>query len=290
MKPYKATCSSTVPNYVFTHARELLVPHLGPLYCATHNLKYYPDDWALTETLMLKKPGRPDYSVPSAWRPIVLSCGMACLLNCCHTEDITVMCEKLNILPANHFGARPGRTTTDSIHLLIKIIKDAWRKQKVASVLFLDVKGAFLSVAVDRLIHNMRSQGIPEQYTEWMKRQLGSQQTTLLFDNHCSEKFSIDNGLDQGDPFSGICYLIYNANLLDIPRLHLGEWILLFIDDAAVIVVGRDFRETHAALPAIMTRLGGLFEWATDHNCEFGLDKFQLVDATRQCIPHTFIH
>jgi hypothetical protein len=67
MKPYKATCSSTIPNCVFTHARELLVPHLGPLYRATHNLKHYPDNWALTEILVLKKPGRPDYSVPSAW-------------------------------------------------------------------------------------------------------------------------------------------------------------------------------------------------------------------------------
>lgn len=30
MKPYKATCSGTVPNCVFTHAQEMLVPHLGP--------------------------------------------------------------------------------------------------------------------------------------------------------------------------------------------------------------------------------------------------------------------
>jgi hypothetical protein len=141
---------------------------------------------------------------------------MARLLNCCHTEDVTVMCEKLNILPANHFGARPGRTTTNSIHLLVKIIKDVWQKQKVASVLFLDVKGAFPSVAIDRLIHNMRLRGIPEQYTEWMEHRLGNRQTTLVFDNHSSEKFNIDNGLDQGDPFSGICYLIYNADLLDI--------------------------------------------------------------------------
>ena len=56
------------------------------------------------------------------------------------------------------------------------------------------------------------------------------------------------NGLDQGDPFSGICYLIYNADLLKIPILRIGEWVLLFVDDMVVIVIGRDFFKTHEKL------------------------------------------
>ena len=32
LKPYKATRSGTVPNSVLIHAREELVPHLGPLF------------------------------------------------------------------------------------------------------------------------------------------------------------------------------------------------------------------------------------------------------------------
>ena len=87
---------------------------------------------------------------PAAWHPIVLSDGMARLLNsCCQTEDIVTMCEKYDILPANHFGARLGRTTTDSIHMLTKTVKDAWRKGQVVSTLFLDIKGAFPSVDIN---------------------------------------------------------------------------------------------------------------------------------------------
>jgi hypothetical protein len=143
MKPYKATCPRTIPNSVFIHAREDLVPHLGPLFCATNTLKYYPQEWAITETLVLKKPGKPDYTAPSAWRPIVLSNGIARLLNSCQMNDIVTMCETHNIIPTNHFGARPGRTTTDSIHMLTKAVKDAWRKGQVVSALFLDIKGTF---------------------------------------------------------------------------------------------------------------------------------------------------
>jgi hypothetical protein len=31
-----------------------------------------------------------------------------------------------------------------------------------------------------------------------------------------------------------------------------------------------------------MNRAGGIFEWARDHNCEFGIEKFQLLDITRR--------
>lgn len=201
-------------------------------------------------------------------------------------DDIVTMCEKHNILPANHFGARPGRTTTDSIHMLAKTVKDAWHKGQVTSALFLDVKGAFPSVDVNRLIHNMRKRGIPQEYTEWMERRLGNRRTTLAFDDYQTATFLVANGLDQGDPFSGICYLIYNADLTKIPILRLGEWILLFMDDTVIIVIGKDFFETHAKLCDIMNHVGGIFEWARDHSCEFGVEKFQLLDITRRLTPN----
>jgi hypothetical protein len=90
------------------HAREQLVPHLSLLFHATNTLEYYPQEWSLIEMLILKKPGKPNYTSPSAWQPIVLSDGMAQLLNSCQAEDMIMMCEKFNILPANHLGARLG--------------------------------------------------------------------------------------------------------------------------------------------------------------------------------------
>ncbi|KDR65911.1 hypothetical protein GALMADRAFT_81367, partial [Galerina marginata CBS 339.88] len=104
MKPYKATRSGTVPNSVFTHARELLIPHLGPIYRATDTLEHYPEKWKLTETPVLRKPGKPDYTVPGAYRPIVLSDGFARVLNMCKTEDAVLMAESKGLIPPNHFG------------------------------------------------------------------------------------------------------------------------------------------------------------------------------------------
>ena len=66
------------------------------------------------------------------------------------------MIEKHQLLPKTHFGGRPGRSTLDAIHYVIDKICTAWRDNKVVSVLFLDVEGAFLNAVTARLIHNLR--------------------------------------------------------------------------------------------------------------------------------------
>jgi len=44
MKPWKAMRFGMVPNLVFVHAQELLIPHLSPIFQATDTLKVYPSD------------------------------------------------------------------------------------------------------------------------------------------------------------------------------------------------------------------------------------------------------
>ena len=45
---------------------------------------------------------------------------------------------------------------TDAIHYLTHKIKSAWRKDKVASVLFLDVEDAFPNAVTRKLMHNLK--------------------------------------------------------------------------------------------------------------------------------------
>lgn len=241
MKPWKATRSGTIPNAIFVHAQELLVPHLGLIFWATDTSKIYPNDWKLTETPVLIKPGKLDYTATGAWRPIVLSNGYARLLNACKTEDLVLMCEKAGILPINHFGGRPGRATTDSIHLMVKLVKDAWRKGEVASLLCLDVKAAFPSAAVDVLMHEMRMCGVPRGHVEWFERRLEGRKTSLIFDDYKSETFNIKEGIDQGDAQSLIAWIIYNHHILKIFDKGAKETGFLYVDDTAILVTGNDF-------------------------------------------------
>ena len=90
------------------------------------------------------------------------------------------------------------------------------------------------------------------------------------------------NGLDQGDPLSVILYIIYNTPLLCIRLPPRRAAMLLFVDDVAVVTSGPTFANTHAQLTDIMEKEGGVLEWARLHNCSFGVEKFQLLDASRR--------
>jgi len=65
------------------------------------------------------------------------------------------MAELANYLPANHFGCHPGRTTTNSLHYVVKLTKDTWRKGEVISTLFMTSR-AHSQCYPELTIHDMR--------------------------------------------------------------------------------------------------------------------------------------
>ena len=163
---------------------------------------------------------------------------------------------------------------------MVKFIKDAWCRNEVVSALFLNVKGAFPSVSVKRLIHNLRMKGIPREYTDWIERKLNGCQTTISFDDFTSVPFNIDDGCNQGCLLSVILYLHYNAGLLEVARMNEGELATGFIDNVVYLAAGPDLGYTHRKVANMMERPQGGFHWSTTHNSQFEPDKLRLVDFT----------
>lgn len=233
----------------------------------------------------MRKPGKPDYRVPGAHQPIVLSHGHARALKACIADEITCRAELLGLIPPQQFGARPGRNTTDSIHMMVDSIKEAWRKGEVASVLYMDIKGTFPSVDLQMLYHELLSLGIPSDIVEWLKRRYADRTTQMVFDDFVSEPMKVLGGEDQGDPAAGIGYILYAAGVLGTFKRDEKEEGFGFMDDIAVMKTGKSVEETHSRLAEIMTREQGVMEWVKTHNCTFGIDKFKLVEFTRRREP-----
>ena len=93
---------------------------------------------------MLWKPGKPQYDIPKAYWLIALLNMLAKLLSSIMAEGLSFLTEAHQLIPPMHFGGWPGRTTMDSLHLLVDTIKAAWCRRRVISVLFLDIKGVSL--------------------------------------------------------------------------------------------------------------------------------------------------
>lgn len=164
--------------------------------------------------------------------------------------------EKHSLLLSTHFGGRPGRMTTDTLHTLTYNIKDTWRKCQVVSALFLDIEGAFPNAINKRLVHNLMTRKVPTKIVKFIQNLLKEKSTVLKFDNFVSEKIVLDNGIRQWDPLSMILYQYYNVNILDVPsRVH--ELASAYVDDAILVATAKDFTKTHNTLADMMNRAGG---------------------------------
>ena len=88
------------------------------------------------------------------------------------------------------------------MHYLTNKVKAAWRRCKVTTVLFLDIKGAFSNAVTQRLLHNMHMRQLLEPYVKFIEQMLTDRHTRLKFDGFTSNWANIDNGIVQGDPLS----------------------------------------------------------------------------------------
>ena len=60
-------------------------------------------------------------------------------------------------------GARRGRSTEIALEVMVNVVYTVWGsgKQYVASLLSLDVAGVFDNISYERLLHNLKSKGVP---------------------------------------------------------------------------------------------------------------------------------
>lgn len=284
LSPYKASGPDNIPNIVLQKSLDHIEIHLIHLFRSILRLGAYIDEWKEFTTVVLRKPGKPNYEEPKAYRPIALLCTLAKVLTAIVAEDITYLVEKEQLLPTNHYGGRPGRMTTDAVHALVDKVKSAWRRGKVVSILYLDVEGAFPNAVTDRLIHNLRRRKIPLVYTRFVEQLLKGRRTRIKFDDFLSDPIQISNGIGQGDPLSMILYIIYNADFLELAS-NTSEDSLGFVDDAMAMVESKSFKENNKKLTKFMNRRNGGFEWSKDHNSKFAIDKLAVTHFTRKRTP-----
>ncbi|THU77076.1 hypothetical protein K435DRAFT_703197 [Dendrothele bispora CBS 962.96] len=128
--------------------------------------------------------------------------------------------------------------------------------------------------------------GVPGEIVEWLKRRYAGRKTRLLFDDFVSDLFLVLGGEDQGDPFSAIGYILYAAGIFKIVEEEKDTEGFGFMDDLAVLMWGKDMNELHKKMGELMEKTGGVLEWAEVHNCEFGIDKFKMVDMMRRREKH----
>nr|VWP02665.1 Acyl-CoA ligase AFT1-1 (EC (AF-toxin biosynthesis protein 1-1) [Ganoderma boninense] len=207
LSPFKAPGPSGVPNAALKECSAIVAPVFTNLINRCLQLGHHPAQWKFFTTITLRKPGKPSYLVPKAYRPIAL-------------ED-----------------------TSRLSNLSSPVIWRHWRRSTIFSPPTTSVAALRgppptpYSTWCSRLLHNLRKRGVPEPLVLWIADFLKERRTQLKFDDFTSEPLLADCGLPQGSPLSPILYLFYSSDLLELFDPKDRQYLSLgYIIDTAMVV------------------------------------------------------
>lgn len=92
---------------LWAHLKSVIVRIL----IACVDLGHHPKQWRSAKMVVLRMPGKPDYSVPGAYSPIWLLKTLGKVLEAMTAQQLSEVAEKHGLLPKSQFGGRPGTTT-----------------------------------------------------------------------------------------------------------------------------------------------------------------------------------
>ena len=168
------------------------------LFNACLELGYCPAHFRETITVVLRNPGKDDYTQPKAYRPIALLNTLGKALEATIASRLTCLADTYQLLSSRHTGGRKLASTDHAIHLLLQRIHKAWADGQMASLLLLDVSGAFDSVSRPRLLHNLRKRRVDHGIIRWIDSFLTNRSSTIKLQEYTTPSAPIQTGIPQG--------------------------------------------------------------------------------------------
>ena len=209
---------------------------LTSLFNATISLGHHP--WRSATVVPIPKPGKIDYRVAKAYRPISLleCCGK--LLERIVSKRVLLDAARFQLFPPRQFGSRDYHTASDTVLSMVHTVQTCVKSGHVAALLLFDIQGFFDNLHVNRLVHIFRILGFALSLCDWVRSFLTDRRISLSFNGEPLPEVILNHGTPQGSPLSPILSAIYILPLLHLTEAWRFRSLSSYVDDGAIVATG----------------------------------------------------
>ena len=265
-----------IPTCVLKVAWPLIKNLVLQLFQGCLRLGYHPKCFRHAVLAIIQKPKKEDRSSPRSYRPIALLSVLGKGLERFIARQMSWIAATHKVLASQQFGALPLRSAVDLTTCLTHDVEEALNKGLTATLLTLDVKGAFDTVLPGRLVHRLREQGWPDNLTRWVASFATGRLVQIKLDGEIGPITSIRCGLPQGSPVSPILFMLYLAPLFHMgsPKARFG-----YADDVGLLAISSSLDTNSRTLS---DSLQEALDWGTTEGITFDPGKSELMHFTRR--------
>ncbi|XP_063835567.1 uncharacterized protein LOC135084759 [Ostrinia nubilalis] len=235
----------------------------------------FPDTWKEATVVVLRKPGKEDYTNPKAYRPIGLLPVLGKIL-----EKMIVARMKWHLVPrisTRQYGFMPQRSTEDALYTLVNHIQGKIKLKKLVTLVSLDIEGAFDSAWWPAIRVRLAEEKCPVNIRRLLDSYLDCRKVRVRYaGEECTR--STNKGCVQGSIGGPILWnILLDPLLRDLEDM--GYYVQAFADDVVMLFDGDSglevSRQANAALAYVQ-------QWGVRNKLRFAPHKTCAMVMTKK--------
>ncbi len=239
--------------------------------------EYYSLCFREVNIIILKKSNKNNYTNFKTYRFIAL-------LNTIDKTFEFIIARKINTLTKIHemlfatqMKKRRKRICETTLKLFIEQIHTIWNmnKNKIISLLNMNVANAYDHVSRKRFMHNLRKRKISNWIMTWTSSFMKNRHITLTINDDTTFMSKINVDISQNSSISFIFYFFYNANILkSLKRSRYKIIVIEFMNDINILIYETSTKNNCKILKKIYIECE---RWTRRHEAHFASIKYELM-------------